>query len=187
MSIMMFSAFCLTMILVVGLIASLVISIVSPSHRIWPPPGQRTWQYFLVWTLTILAFLGFIVVGILDWNSLGWPAMIRWLVGCGMILIGNLLAWLGVAQLSLKTTSGAGGELVTEGLYRYTRNPQYLGDIVLLLGWIVLSASIWTIPLTLGGIVAFVLTPFAEEPWLAELHGAAYRSYQEETPRFLLR
>lgn len=88
--------------------------------------------------------------------------------------------------MSLRTTSGAKGELVTDGLYRYTRNPQYLGDIAILIGWIVLCASIWAIPPTLGGVVAFALTPFAEERWLEDLHGEAFRSYRERAPRFLV-
>ncbi len=182
---MLLVTFCLTSVLVLGLIASIVISIVSPAHRIWPPPGQKSWQYFLVWVLTILAFSGFVLVGLLDWNSLFWPALIRWPVGGGLIFLGNILAWAGVAHLTFRTTSGAEGELVTDGLYRYTRNPQYLGDIAILVGWIVLSASMYAVPITLGGVLAFILTPFAEEPWLEELHGDAYSAYRGIVPRFL--
>jgi protein-S-isoprenylcysteine O-methyltransferase Ste14 len=36
-----------------------------------------------------------------------------------------------------------------------------------------------------GGLIALVLAPFAEEPWLEEVHGAAYLSYRRRTPRFL--
>lgn len=170
--------------LVIAVNAMLVYSILRPSRRIWPPPAQKTWQDYVVWLLTILSFGGFVLVGILDWNSLGWPGVVRWIIGAPLIVLGNVLAWLGVHQLSLKTTSGHAGPLVTDGLYRYSRNPQYIGDIVIIAGWAILSASQWAMPLCLGGILAFVLTPFAEEPWLEKLHGDAYRAYCEQVGRF---
>lgn len=181
---MILTLFILTALIIVGSIAALAFSIFRPINRLWPPPAQQTWQYVFVWTLTILAFGGVIAVGTLDWNSLNWPSTVRWPLGCVLILFGNWLAWVGVTQLSLKTTSGSKGELVTHGLYRFSRNPQYLGDMTILLGWIFLSASAWTIPLCVGGLITLALAPRAEEPWLEELHGAAFRQYREQVPRF---
>ncbi|MEM8669292.1 MAG: isoprenylcysteine carboxylmethyltransferase family protein [Planctomycetota bacterium] len=181
---MLLKLFILTAVLLCGVLAMLTFSIVRPSKRIWPPPAQQTWQYYFVWLLTLLSYGGFIVVGLLDWNGLGWPAIVRWPVGVSLIVGGNVLAWVGVRQLSLKTTSGSKGPLVTNGLYRYSRNPQYLGDIAIIGGWAILSASVWAIPLCLGGILAFVLTPFAEESWLEDLHGDDYREYCRRVGRF---
>ncbi len=177
--------FYITATLLFAINAMLLYSIARPSHRIWPPPDQKTWQYFVVWILTLLGFGGFILVGLLDWNSLDWSSMVRWPVGVLLIVLGNFLAWYGVRQLSLKTTSGNAGPLVTDGFYRYSRNPQYIGDITIIAGWAILSASWWAVPLCLGGILAFVLTPFAEEPWLEELHGEAYSEYCHRVPRFI--
>jgi protein-S-isoprenylcysteine O-methyltransferase Ste14 len=101
-----------------------------------------------------------------------------------LIVGGYVLAWVGVRQLSLKTTSGSKGPLVTDGLYRYSRNPQYVGDIAIIGGWAILSASVLAIPLCLGGILAFVLTPFAEESWLEDLHGDDYQEYCRRVSRF---
>ncbi|MCA9212462.1 MAG: DUF1295 domain-containing protein [Planctomycetales bacterium] len=142
---MLLSLLILTAVLLCGVLAILAYSIVRPSKRIWPPPAQQTWQYYFVWLLTLLSFGGFIVVGLLDWNSLGWAAIVRWPIGVLLIVGGNVLAWVGVRQLSLKTTSGSKGPLVTDGLYRYSRNPQYLEDIAIVGGWAVLSASVWAI------------------------------------------
>ena len=175
----------LTLLLLVILNALLAFSIAKPDKRIWPPPAQQTWQYYFVWGPTLLSFLLFIIIGIADWNSLNWPALIRWPIGVLLITTGNLLAWGGVWQFGLKKTSGAEGSLVTSGLYRYSRNPQYVGDICTLVGWMILSASIWAIPAVLAGILAFVLAPFAEESWLEEIHGDEYREYFKKAPRFL--
>jgi protein-S-isoprenylcysteine O-methyltransferase Ste14 len=180
-------AFWLTFLVIGILILALVVSIVSPSKRIWPPPKQESWQYFLVWIPTLIAFGGMIVVGVLDWNSLGLSAMVRWPIGVMLVLIGNLLAGIGVGQLSLRATSGAKHELITSGLYQYTRNPQYLGDVAILLGWALWCGSLWALPLTISGIVAFVLTPFAEEPWLEEVYSDDYQKYRQHVPRFLFR
>ena len=62
---------------------------------------------------------------------------------------------------------------------------RYVGDICTLVGWMILSASVWTIPAVLAGILAFVLAPFAEESWLEEIHGDEYREYLKKAPRFL--
>ena len=181
---MLLILFILVAILLAVVNGILVYSIVKPSQRFWPPPAQRTWQYYVMWLLTIFLFGGVTVVGLLDWNSLGWPAQLRWPVGGGLVVAGNILAWTGVGQLSLKTTSGHAGQFVTDGLYTFSRNPQYIGDIAIIAGWAALSASLWAIPLCLGGIAAFLIIPFAEEPWLEELHGDAYREYRLRVPRF---
>ncbi len=174
----------LTGALLLLVIAMLAYSIMQPSKRLWPPLAQQTWQYYFAWLLTLLSFGGFIAVGLLDWNSLGWSAIVRWPIGLVMIVGGNVLAWVGVRQLSMETTSGSKGPLVTDGLYQYSRNPQYFGDIAIIGGWAILSASVWTFPLCFCGILALVLTPFAEESWLEELHGDAYREYCRRVSRF---
>jgi hypothetical protein len=74
-------------------------SIRVPERRLWPPRQLRTWQYFLVWTLTVLAFGLILLLGLFDWNRLGWPAGWRWSLGLTLMIIGNGVAWSGVWQL----------------------------------------------------------------------------------------
>jgi protein-S-isoprenylcysteine O-methyltransferase Ste14 len=54
----------------------------------------------------------------------------------------------------------------------------------LLIGWAILSAlpAVWII--ATGGVVAFALAPFAEEPWLEKVYGEPYRRYLKRVPRF---
>lgn len=79
-------------------------------------------------------------------------------------------------------------ELVTGGVYRYTRNPMYVGVLLLIGGQAVRYRSLhvcwWTLVCWLGfhrRIIEF------EEPHLQEKHGETYEAYCERVPRWLPR
>jgi protein-S-isoprenylcysteine O-methyltransferase Ste14 len=76
--------------------------------------------------------------------------------------------------------------LVTKGIYRYTRNPMYLGLALFLLGWGVYLSAPWAVLV----LIAFVLfiTRFQiipEERILRAKFGTAYTIYQQRTGRWL--
>lgn len=76
--------------------------------------------------------------------------------------------------------------LVTCGIYRYTRNPMYLGMLILLLAW---AAYLASIPALAGAIVfwlyisRFQIRP--EEAALRELFGSAFTDYANRVRRWL--
>ena len=74
---------------------------------------------------------------------------------------------------------------VSSGPYRFTRNPQYLGDIVCFIGVSVIANSLllWITHLLIT--LVFVVVPLAEEPWLEEQYGEKYREYRGRVRRFL--
>jgi protein-S-isoprenylcysteine O-methyltransferase Ste14 len=77
--------------------------------------------------------------------------------------------------------------LVTVGLYRFSRNPMYVAVALMLIGWSVAFASPTLATYTGIVLVAFHLrVVFAEEPWLARTHGAAWHEYRARVPRWLL-
>jgi protein-S-isoprenylcysteine O-methyltransferase Ste14 len=82
-------------------------------------------------------------------------------------------------------TSGDEGVLVRRGPYRFSRNPQYVGFIIGLIGWAFVTSSALTLVVSLVGVVPLVLVPFAEEPWLAAKYGSAYEEYRRAVPRFI--
>jgi protein-S-isoprenylcysteine O-methyltransferase Ste14 len=76
--------------------------------------------------------------------------------------------------------------LVVSGMYRLTRNPIYLGDLLLLLGWAVFLES----PLALAMTPLFVLyidrlQIRPEERALSELFGERYDEYRARVRRWL--
>jgi protein-S-isoprenylcysteine O-methyltransferase Ste14 len=165
--------------------ALLLLSRMDPSWRVWPPPGRNSWQYRLVWILTDVAAVGIVAVGILDWNTFVLDHWLRLPIGGGLALAGLALALWGVRTLGIHRTLGLSETLVHAGPYRFTRNPQYVGDIALLLGWAIACNSLPTWIVSALGAAWFALAPFIEEPWLREQYGEAYDAYRRRVPRFL--
>jgi formylglycine-generating enzyme required for sulfatase activity/protein-S-isoprenylcysteine O-methyltransferase Ste14 len=77
-------------------------------------------------------------------------------------------------------------QLVITGLYRYVRNPQYVGVVLVVVGAALLSGAA-----VLFGYAAFLavayhlLVRYYEEPTLSRLFGEAYARYREAVPRWL--
>ncbi|MDE0081556.1 MAG: hypothetical protein OXT72_02775 [Gammaproteobacteria bacterium] len=167
------------------LLAGIVWSVIRPERRIWPPPGRHSWQYVLTWTCTVAAaaFSGALIF--LDWNSWVFPGGLRFLVGVPIVLLGGLLALWGVATIGWTNSSGVRDGFVPAGPYRFTRNPQYVGDAVLLLGLgIVANSALLWVAHALAAL-CFIISPLSEEVWLAEQYGDEYERYRRATPRFL--
>ena len=84
-----------------------------------------------------------------------------------------------------RATIGLGDKLITRGPYRYSRNPQYIGDSLNIAGYILLMNS-WMVGIIgILGVVLNLLAPFTEEPWLEDRFGDDYRDYKRRVPRFL--
>ncbi len=167
------------------LLAGAVWSVARPGRRIWPPPGRRSWQHVLTWAC-FYAVLGLnAALLFLDWNSWVFQSPLRLIVGLPLALLGGLLAVWGMTAVGWKNTSGLRGGFVSSGPYRFTRNPQYLGDMACFTGVSVIANSLllWITHLLIA--LVFFIAPLAEEPWLEEQYGDAYREYRRRVPRFL--
>ncbi|HKO89616.1 MAG TPA: isoprenylcysteine carboxylmethyltransferase family protein [Polyangiaceae bacterium] len=124
-----------------------------------------------------------------------WPLVLpasglRWVAGLGASLGGVLLLW--NAQLWFSRTGQhpapwkPSPELLVAGVYRFTRNPMYLGFTLFQLGlgvalgngWLALSA-----PLALGIVHFLAVRP--EEAYLTEKFGEAYLRYLTRVRRYL--
>lgn len=127
-----------------------------------------------------------------SWLELGWlfltPPVLLWL----SIAFGVLLPVLGVFEFRKhKTTVNPmqpkeSVAVVKSGVYRFTRNPMYLGFFFLLLGF-----ALW-----LGNLVAFVMLPvylwfltrfqiIPEERILLDNFGKPYADYMQQVRRWI--
>jgi protein-S-isoprenylcysteine O-methyltransferase Ste14 len=78
--------------------------------------------------------------------------------------------------------------LVRVGLYRLVRNPMYVGVIVLVTGWSLLSGSRQLAIYVLVLVVVFHLRVLLfEEPWLARTFPDAWQTYRASVPRWIPR
>lgn len=109
-----------------------------------------------------------------------------------LLALGLLVAVAGVLEFRrVRTTVNPmkpanASSLVTSGIYRFTRNPMYVGDVLILLAVVVFFSN----PLGLAGVVLFVvwmelLQIPAEERALRERFGAAYDQYCSKVRRWL--
>ncbi|MCP3985061.1 MAG: isoprenylcysteine carboxylmethyltransferase family protein [bacterium] len=127
-------------------------------------------------------------------GKLGWP---RWQTSGGQIMgVTLFLASLGLVIYCSRLFSRIGKgtpvpidpprELVVSGLYRFTRNPIYVGQVGILLSYfaysgellLLLHAAAWFL-----GVQSFIV--WVEEPGLRKRFGAAYIEYTREVPRWI--
>lgn len=101
------------------------------------------------------------------------------------------LALCGYAQIRMGASWRVGideerrTDLVTSGLYRYIRNPTYLGLFILCAGvWFIWPT--WTI--TVFVLVFYLMLEVqvrCEEEFLEKVHGEKYREYLQRTKRYI--
>jgi len=78
--------------------------------------------------------------------------------------------------------------LVIRGLYRYSRNPMYVGVLTVILGWAALYESAAVAVYGVSVMLCFyTFVVFGEEPRLRERFGGEYERYCAEVPRWFLR
>jgi protein-S-isoprenylcysteine O-methyltransferase Ste14 len=77
-------------------------------------------------------------------------------------------------------------DLVTRGLFRWSRNPIFLG---MLMFWSGIAVMVPTLLTVAAAVIAFVGIEIqvrgVEEPYLLRNHGEAYREYASKTGRLL--
>jgi len=145
-----------------------------------PPPVVALLTAGAMWGVSLAAHMTFM------------PERFRMFAGIAIALAGIATAISGViAFRRAKTTVNplrpeTSSSLVTSGIYRFTRNPMYVGLTLVLVGWTVYLASVWAL---LGPLV-FVLymTRFQivpEERALIGLFGATYSEYQAKVRRWI--
>ena len=76
--------------------------------------------------------------------------------------------------------------LVTSGLYRYSRNPMYVGVLLILAGWAIAFRS-WPLAIYAASVAVAVhlRVLLHEEPFLARTHRDAWAAYRARVPRWL--
>jgi protein-S-isoprenylcysteine O-methyltransferase Ste14 len=111
-------------------------------------------------------------------------------VGIVLVVVGLALGFLGLSQLMRAHTPPNPHEpttaLVTDGPYRFSRNPIYLGFLLSYLGFTALAGTFWgliLLPFLLWTVTHAVI--HAEEQYLEGTFGEKYAAYVSRVRRWL--
>ena len=93
------------------------------------------------------------------------------------------------AGKATRTRQVGAKQLVTWGLYAYTRNPLYIGNFLLWIGAVLFAGGLY-LPWLLGAVFIMFLLQYTliislEEATLTALFGPAYASYRQAVPRVI--
>ncbi len=145
-----------------------------------PPPIQGLFWALFMWGLSRL---------LPDFNF-EFPAQM--VIGFVFIALGLSLDLVSIAGFfKARTTINPitiqkASQLVTSGFYRISRNPMYLGMLLLLLGWLIILGN----PVNLIPLIGFIigmnqLQIKPEETILKQKFGAEYEVYSQRVRRWI--
>lgn len=103
-----------------------------------------------------------------------------------VMLLSNVLILIGIWIISAgwERVYESQGAVVTDGIYRYIRHPQYTGIFIITLGFMIQWPTLATLVLWPFVIWMYVRLARREERDVLEKHPDAYRAYMERTPMF---
>jgi len=113
---------------------------------------------------------------------------VQWL-GIALLLVS--LIWTAIAQYQMGQSWRIGidrdhrSPLVEKGLFKFSRNPIYVGLVATLLGLFLVVPNALTLLVFVLGFVVISIQVRLEESFLLESHGAAYTEYQSRVRRWL--
>ena len=149
-------------------------------HKLIPPP-------------VVVAFIGGLMWGISQWLTFGAWSVVWQKVFALVLLVVGVALMVGAAGsfFRVKTTinpmrPAQTTSLVTTGLFGFSRNPIYLGDLLLLIAlffWLGNVINIIFLPLFVWLINRFQIEP--EERALSQLFGDTYRDYCKKVRRWV--
>ena len=140
--------------------------------------------------LMSMATLG-VVIAQLVTIAFGWSCLAANARFTGFVIgmLGDLIFLLSV--LCMKDSWRAGipdqdhTELVTSGIYRFSRNPAFLGFDLMYVGALLLYGNLLTLGFSVFAIVMLHLQILQEERYLVNTFGAPYQEYCRHVSRYL--
>ncbi len=109
----------------------------------------------------------------------------------GIIIMLIALIWTIIAQNDMRNSWRIGidheikTELITTGLFRYSRNPIFFGMILSLIGLFFTTPNVLTLLFLIVGYVLIEIQIRLEEEFLWKQHGEKYIEYKKTTRRLL--
>ncbi|MBN2601369.1 MAG: isoprenylcysteine carboxylmethyltransferase family protein [Candidatus Marinimicrobia bacterium] len=115
------------------------------------------------------------------------------IAGLMVVALGESIRLAGVRRAGGNTRTRKVGakKLCTAGIFSHVRNPLYLGNLIIYIGFALMSGGPWVTYLMIIALVYFIVQYgfiiALEEAKLTELFGDEYREYTNNVPRLLPR
>ncbi|MFM9021730.1 MAG: methyltransferase family protein [Sediminibacterium sp.] len=112
--------------------------------------------------------------------------------GMGLVILGVAMVWTIIAQGNMKDSWRVGidserkTELITEGLFRYSRNPIFLGMLLVLAGLFLVTPNAATLIFWVVGYILIQVQIRLEEEYLRRQHGETYATFCRKVSRRLI-
>ena len=188
------------------LVLYMMVAFVLPSYRTYKQTGINPITFgktgnahdYIGFVMKVLIALLFIAVFIYSFSDKAYQYLvpISYLMKevfmiVGLILIHLSLLWISVAQYQMSNSWRIGidennkTELITKGLFSYSRNPIFLGMIISVAGIFFILPNALTFFLILSTYIVIQIQIRLEEEFLEKQHGQEYLSYKQTTKRLL--
>ncbi len=172
-----------------GIWMALAIYVFPEIRKTYQEKGTFTDRLLNLW-YTMWAF-HHIAVALASWFAV-WliPVNKTVAVAGGLIIFiaGVVLLPMGMIEFrSLRRSTGQDvSRLITTGIYRWSRNPQFIGWFLMLAGIAIAGRSGFALFLTVvfAAVIHWYTVRLAE-PYLESIYGEEYRRYKADTPRYI--
>jgi protein-S-isoprenylcysteine O-methyltransferase Ste14 len=112
----------------------------------------------------------------------------NWILGFALIIPGELIRLAGVAAAGTVTRRRSRDvqRLVTYGIFGWVRNPLYVGNFLIWMGFVLISGVPWLVPLAIVIFaIEYTFIVAYEEGVLESIFGREYLDYKKTTPRWV--
>ena len=101
--------------------------------------------------------------------------------------LSNVMIFSGLVIIAVgwKGIHSGNGKLVTHGIYRFVRHPQYCGFVLMIIGFLVQWPTIVTLVMAPFLLVMYTKLAKKEEKKMKELFGEKYMEYSRQVPAFI--
>lgn len=182
------------------------LAMILPSYRIWKTTGVNPYKlgnsesahdYIgILFRITMFA----IALVVILFATL--PYLYKYLVPISYLNNGMLttigqnlliiaIAWVLVAQVHMQKSWRIGidedikTELIQTGLFKFSRNPIFLGMRVMLLGLFLVIPNAASLAIMIAGDLLIQIQVRLEEEFLTRMHGETYLAYQKQVRRWI--
>jgi protein-S-isoprenylcysteine O-methyltransferase Ste14 len=114
----------------------------------------------------------------------------HWIAAALLVAAGELVRLSGIAAAGTVTRrrSREVQRLVTYGIFAWVRNPLYVGNLLIWMGFVIAAGALWFLPVALLIFaVEYTLIVAYEEGVLESIFGEEYLEYKRQAPRWIPR